>query len=164
MKELHFKKGKLPCGCIGALCFTALLAVLFFLVEAYIWGIFALLPFALGFGVREGVRINLQERMYKSYLSIMGVTPATWKPIPDGTKIGIRILKLSANRAIGPIVMNSVAKDESYELYLVFPGPRKVVLKTSYNIKLIYEDAQYIRQHMGFDVIVDQRIPDEKYL
>jgi hypothetical protein len=163
MKEIHFKKGKLS---VVAIVFLAIfiLICLTLLLNGVWWGLFLLFPAIVIFSVREGVYVDLENARYKSYLSVFGITPAQWKPIPAGTKIGIRILKLVARRAQGPIILDSMAQITTKELYLYFPNPHRVVLTTSDNIKNLYESAQFIHQHLGYEIIVDGRIPREVYL
>ena|SRR5687767_1673320 len=163
MKKLHFKKGKLTV--IGIIVMALFVFMALSLVLNGIWfGLFFLFPAVVVFAIKEGVYIDMEKRMYKSYLSIFGISPAKWKPIPDGTIVGIKILKLVARRAAGPIVLNSVGEDSTKELYLYLPHPARVVLRTSDSVKSLYEDAQYISQHLGYKIIVDNRIPEEKYL
>jgi hypothetical protein len=163
MKKLHFKKGKLSVVGIIVMAFFVFMA-LSLIFNGIMFGIFFLFPAVVVFAIKEGVYIDMEKRMYKSYLSVFGISPAKWKPIPDGTIVGIKVLKLVARRAAGPIVLNSVGEESTKELYMYLPHPARVVLRTSDNVKSLYEDAQYIRQHMGFEVVVDNRIPEEKYL
>ena len=163
MKMLHFKKAGLP-----VITITVLVIGIFCSVAALIsgiwWGLVGLLPAAVIFSIREGVDIDVQKRMYRSYLSVFGVSSTQWKPIPEGTRIGIRIVKLVSRRRIGFILMDATSAGSTMELYLYTPKPERVVIKVSDSIKDLYNDAQMMRQYLGYEVIVDQRIPQSKYL
>ncbi len=162
MKNLHFKKGKLSFTVIFFLIVFIVFAVT--LLLAGLWfGAFFLFPAIVLFAVKEGVIIDVENRKYKSYLSIFGVTPAKWKPIPEGTKIGIRILKLVASRRLGRIQMGGTVEGSTFELYLYFPSPQRVVLTTDDHVEKLYFEAQNISNVLGYDVIVDKRIPEEMY-
>jgi hypothetical protein len=161
-KNLHFKKGKLSFTIIFFLVIFILFAITLLLVRAW-FGAFFLLPAIVLFAVKEGVMIDVDKKMYKSYLSIFGVTPAKWKPIPEGTRIGIRILKLVASRRIGNVQMGGTIEGSTFELYLYFPRPQRVVLTTDDNVEKLYFEAQNISNLLGYEVFVDQRIPEEMY-
>src|SRR5688500_5848700 len=141
MKNLHFRKGKLSVTVIFFLIVFVLFAISLLLVKLW-FGAFFFLPAIVLFAVREGVYIDVENRKYKSYLSIFGITPAQWKPIPQGTRIGIRILKLVADRRLGRIQMGGTIEGSTFELYLYMPGPKRVVLTTDDNIEKLYFEAQ----------------------
>ena len=162
MKKIHFKKGNLSIVAIIILSVVIVFSTAL-LISGYWLGAVGLLPAAIIFSIREGVCIDLEKRMYKSYLSVFGISFAEWKPIPDGTRIGIRILKLVANRTLGMVTLESTSEKTTKELYLYLPKPERVVLTTSDNVKKLYESAQYISQHLGYEIIVDNRIPKENY-
>lgn len=163
MKKLHFRKGQI--SIVGVIIVAVFIFMALGLIFNRIWfGVFFLFPAAVIFSVREGVYIDVEKRMYKSYLSICGITPAQWKPIPEGTKIGIRILKLVANRRIGLVQMDSTVAGSTLELYLYTPKPERIVITTNDNVKKLYQQAQFIRQHLGYEVVVDNRISTQKYL
>jgi hypothetical protein len=163
MKQMHFKKGKLSVVTIVIMVVFVLMCTTM-LFNGIWWGLFLLFPAIVIFSVKEGVYVDLEHARYKSYLSVFGITPAKWKPIPTGTKIGIRILKLVARRAAGPIVLNAVGEETTKELYLYFPNPHRVVLTTGDDAQKLFEQAQYIHQHLGYEIIVDGRIPREAYI
>jgi len=160
--SLHFTKGKLSPTIIFFLIVFILFAITLLLARVW-FGVFFFFPAIVLFAVKEGVYIDLEKRMYKSYLSIFGMSPAKWKPIPEGTKIGIRILKLVANRRMGNIQLNSTMEGTTFELYLYFPKPERVVLTTNDNVEKLYFEAQNMSDLLGYTVIIDQRIPEEMY-
>jgi hypothetical protein len=161
-KPIHFKKGKLP-GCAWvAFALTGLLGVLIILAGSFL-GIIFLVPMIAMFGVREGVIIDVENKKCKSYLSIFGFNTASWKPLPEGTVIGIRILKLAARRVVGHMTMDSVGTSSTFELYLYTPKPDRIALKTSDNVEKLYFEAQNLSMILGHEIIVDQRIPEELY-
>lgn len=169
MKKLHFVKGKLSIIGIVSISIMVFLALVFFASGSW-FGFVFLFPGAVILCIKEGVYIDLKKKMYKSYLAIFWITPAQWKPIPEGTRIGIRILKLVSSRNLivgGPAMAlptGSSASIETLELFLYLPQPARVVLATSDNITELYEKAQYLHQHTGFEIVVDDRIPEGKYL
>jgi hypothetical protein len=162
MNNLHFRKGKLSPTVIFFLILFIVFAVSLLLVGVW-FGAFFFFPAIVLFAVKEGVYIDVEKRMYKSYLSIFGITPAQWKPIPAGTKIGIRILKLVADRRLGRIQMGGTIEGSTFELYLYLPRPQRVILTTDDNVEKLYFEAQNISQHLGYEVFVDQRIPEAMY-
>lgn len=165
MKNLHFKKGKLSVWGIIVMSGFTLLALLTLLAGSII-GLFLLLPAIIILGIKEGVYIDVENRKYKSYLSVFGVSSAQWKPIPEGTVVGIKLLKLTARRSVGPhgLPLNdSTSSTTTFELYFYTPRPERVVLGISDNVEKLYFEAQNLASLLESEVFVDQRIPEEMY-
>lgn len=168
MKNLHFNKGKLSFWAILVTILFTLFSI-FMLLQGILVGLFTLIVPAIILGIREGVYIDVQNKKYKSYLSVFGITPAQWKPIPEGTRIGVRILKLSARRGmgpVGPVGINSydlTTSTTTFELFLYTPHPQRIVLITDDNVEKLYFEAQNLASLLGGEVFLDQRIPEEMY-
>ncbi len=169
MKNLHFNKGKLSFWAILVAIMFSLFSI--FMLLSGIWvGLFTLIVPAIILGIREGVYIDVQNKKYKSYLSVFGITPAQWKPIPEGTRIGVRILKLSARRGMGPVgpvgigLYDITTSTTTFELFLYMPQPQRVVLIADDNVEKLYYEAQNLGSLLEAEVVVDERIPEEMYM
>lgn len=160
MEIIEYPKGKPSVLFTVVLFFISLVMIVFALLGFWPM-LFGLGPIAFLYFMKEGVDIDITKKCYRSYFSFFGLNKGNWKPIPAGTKIGVRLLKLKGERYIGRSMVAIGAEETTMEFFLYMPGPAKVVLETSDNYKILHDKALMLHSVGGWEVVVDHRINQE---